>query len=151
MFATPWLLLVWNKPKKFSWSKMAKNSQFCLDWHPLLSLNLKDINLIVFQIGLSQKSHSVLTWIKSLGRSQLIPISQMTLLEDYNISEDAALILSLRSSVARRFRCFWGPEISLVAQLSIGGKLCCIHAQLSETKINRWSPGWEQKIFHSGH
>jgi len=87
--------VVWNKPKD-SWSKWQKQSVLHQLFFPLLSLNLKDINLICFFSRWSQprKSRSVLTWIKSIRDVATHP-DEVRLHYLCNISDrDAALILS---------------------------------------------------------
>lgn len=113
-----------EQAKKFSWSKMAKTVSSALIDATLVSLNLQDINLIVFPDWTKPEESLGLELERVVRAIATHPNkSKMTLLLDNsNISdEDANLVLSsvaMNLLMEEDLDVSDGPEISLIGQLS---------------------------------
>jgi len=113
-----------EQAKKFSWSKMAKTVSSALIEATLVSLNLKEINLIIFP-DWTQPEDSLYLELEGVVRAIATHPnkSQITLLvETSNISEeDANLALSsvaMNLLMQEDLDVSDGPELALIGQLS---------------------------------
>lgn len=114
-----------GQAKKFSWTKMAKTVSSALIDATLLSLNLRDINLIVFP-DWSQTEESLCSELERVIRAITTHPrkSQMTLLVNIENTpeDDAALVLSsvtMNLLLQEDLDASEGPEISSVGQLGL--------------------------------